>query len=40
MNWSQWITTELHEIDWLQWTAVGTGVISVYLSVRQKIWSC
>ncbi|MFI5231797.1 MAG: nicotinamide riboside transporter PnuC [Gemmatimonadales bacterium] len=39
MNWSQWITTQLHEIDWLQWTAVGTGVISVYLSVRQKIWS-
>lgn len=39
MSWPQWIATQLREIDWLQWTAVGTGVISVYLSVRQKIWS-
>lgn len=39
MNWLQWFTAQARDIDWLQWTAVGTGVISVYLSVKQRIWS-
>jgi nicotinamide mononucleotide transporter len=39
MNWPAWITVRLGEIDWLQWTAVVTGIISVYLSVKQRIWS-
>jgi nicotinamide mononucleotide transporter len=39
MNWLEWVNVRLSEIDWLQWTAVATGIVSVYLSVRQKIWS-
>jgi nicotinamide mononucleotide transporter len=39
MNWLEWVSVRLSEIDWLQWTAVATGIVSVYLSVRQKIWS-
>lgn len=26
-------------MSWLEWLAVATGIISVYLSVKQKIWS-
>ncbi len=26
-------------MSWIEWVAVSTGIISVYLSVKQKIWS-